>query len=195
MTLFKKLTASLLLFFLAVGCTQQQSQEKEMTKQEPSTDYTKAVAVIHPGQNQDVSGTVTFEKVNNGVRVQASLSGLQEGKHGFHIHQYGDCRASKDFSSAGGHYNPENVNHGAPSDSVRHVGDMGNIEANAEGEATLTYVDDVLTLNGPQSIIGHAVIVHQNEDTFVQPTGSAGPQIGCGVVGIANLNYSPTTQE
>ncbi len=35
--------------------------------------------------------------------------------HGIHIHEYGDL--SNGCSSAGGHYNPLMVNHGAPTNS------------------------------------------------------------------------------
>src|SRR5690606_23608426 len=104
--------------------------------------------------------TVTFTKVSDGVRVQARVEGLTPGPHGFHVHQFGDCSAP-DATSAGGHFNPSDHPHGAPDADERHAGDMGNIEANDQGVATLDYVDKVMKLDGPGSIIGHAVIVHE----------------------------------
>jgi Cu-Zn family superoxide dismutase len=69
---------------------------------------------------------------------------------------------------------------------MRHVGDMGNIEADESGNARLEYVDKTLSFEGDGSIIGRSVIVHQNEDDLkTQPTGNAGPRIACGVIGIA----------
>lgn len=151
-----------------------------------TTNYSKAVAVIHPTEGNKASGTVTFTESGDGVQVEAEIEGVDEGNHGFHIHQYGDCTAP-DGTSAGGHYNPEDNQHAGPDAENRHVGDMGNIEAGADGMATKSYVDSVITLNGPNSIIGHAVIVHAGEDDLKsQPTGDAGSRLGCGVIGIGN---------
>ncbi|HLR76966.1 MAG TPA: superoxide dismutase family protein [Balneolaceae bacterium] len=144
---------------------------------------TKAVAVVH-STDGNISGWVTFTKASDGVRVHAELKGLSEGEHGFHVHQYGDCRAD-DFSSAGGHYNPDNEKHGAPTDSIRHMGDMGNIST--DGTATMDYVDHVINID---QIIGRAIIVHKGEDDLTsQPSGDAGPRVACGVIGLANEDF------
>lgn len=183
MTLLKKLSVSLLLVFFAVGCAQQQSQEME---QESATNFTKAVAVVHPTEGNDATGTVTFEDIEEGIRVQGEFEGLGSGMHGFHIHQYGDCTAD-DGTSAGGHYNPTNNDHGAPDQDNRHVGDMGNLEANDDGTATVNYVDSKIELNGSNSILGRGIVIHGGEDDFEsQPSGAAGPRVGCGVIGVAN---------
>ncbi|MFH5830793.1 superoxide dismutase family protein [Halalkalibaculum sp. DA3122] len=176
--------------FVIAGCAQPQQQEsaEEETTTAPSTNFTKAVAVVHPTEGNEVSGTVTFEQTAEGVQVTAELSGLEEGRHGFHIHQYGDCTAS-DGTSAGGHYNPAGNDHGAPTQDDRHMGDMGNIVADSEGNATIDYTDSVIELNGPDSIIGRGIVVHGGEDDLEsQPSGAAGPRIGCGVIGIANTS-------
>lgn len=149
------------------------------------TPVTKAVALIAPLKGSGVQGIVTFEKVDKGVRVVADLSGLVPGKHGFHIHEFGDCTAD-DGSSAGGHFNPAGMPHSMPSSDKRHAGDMGNIEAGSDGKAHVDYVDAVMKLSGEQSIVGHAVIVHEKEDDLkTQPTGNAGGRIACGVIGVA----------
>ena len=171
--------------FIISGCARQQ-QSSDQQQQQPATDFTQAVAVVHPTEGNDVSGTVTFTKTGDSVEVSAELSGLEMGPHGFHIHQFGDCTAS-DGTSAGGHYNPTGNNHGDPTQDDRHMGDMGNITAGEEGVATLNYVDPMIKLNGPNSIIGRAIIVHQGQDDMSsQPSGAAGPRIGCGVIGLAN---------
>jgi Cu-Zn family superoxide dismutase len=145
----------------------------------------KAIAVIIPTKGNTVHGTVIFEQTENGVRVMAHLSGLKPGNHGFHIHEYGDI-SSDDGSSAGGHFNPTGMPHGSPTDAKRHEGDMGNIVADANGHAHLDYVDHVIKLTGPNSIIGRAIVVHEKEDDFkTQPTGNAGARVGYGVIGIA----------
>ncbi len=168
------------------GCAQQSGQETANQAEVnivSGTSIGPLVAVVHPTEGNNAAGTVIFEPADNGVRVRAEIEGLSEGKHGFHIHQYGDCTAS-DGSSAGGHYNPANKPHGAPDDAERHMGDMGNIEANAQGLATIDYVDDTIELN---SILGRAVVVHGGEDDLTsQPSGDAGPRLGCGVIGVAS---------
>jgi superoxide dismutase, Cu-Zn family len=146
---------------------------------------TKAICVLYATQGNTASGTITFTQAENGVKVVADLEGLTKGKHGFHIHEYGDC-SSPDGLSAGGHFNPEGKSHGAPMDMNRHMGDMGNVEADESGKAHLEYTDASLKLNGPESIIGRSVILHKSEDDLkTQPTGNAGARIACGVIGVA----------
>lgn len=149
------------------------------------TKNIKAVAVLHPTAGNEVSGEVRFSKAPKGIEISAEISGLSPGRHGFHIHQWGDCSAP-DGTSAGGHFNPFNTRHGAPGDKERHVGDLGNLDAGADGIAHFEMVDKVISLTGPNSIIGRAVIVHAGEDDLKsQPTGNAGARVACGVIGYA----------
>src|SRR3954462_15464853 len=150
-----------------------------------AVDPTKAIAVLHPTTGSNVAGTVTFTASGETVKVVADISGLTPGKHGFHIHEFGDC-SSPDGKSAGGHFNPGNHQHGAPDATDRHAGDLGNIEADATGKAHLEVTDTVMKLSGSDSILGHAVIVHEKADDLkTQPTGDAGGRLGCGVIGVA----------
>jgi len=166
-----------LILALAATCAAQEGHN--------AATVSRAVAVISPLKGSGVRGIVTFEAVGHGVRVVADLTGLAPGKHGFHIHEFGDC-SSEDGSSAGGHFNPMGMPHSMPTAEKRHAGDMGNIEADAEGKAHLDYVDAVMSLGGEHAIIGHAVIVHEKEDDLkTQPTGNAGGRLACGVIGIA----------
>lgn len=145
----------------------------------------KAIALLSPAKDKTVKGVVTFTQTDKGVKVYAHLEGLTPGKHGFHIHEFGDCTAA-DLTSAGGHFNPTQMSHGSPTDEMRHSGDLGNIVADEKGMAMLEWVDPVMQLSGPNSIIGHAVIVHAKEDDLkTQPTGNAGGREACGVIGIA----------
>jgi Cu-Zn family superoxide dismutase len=145
----------------------------------------QAIAVLHPTENSKVSGTVSFMQTASGVQVSAKISGLALGKHGFHIHQFGDCSAP-DGTSAGGHYNPDGHPHAGPYAKIRHMGDLGNLEAGPSGRAQYLRLDTYLTLEGPKSIIGRAVIVHAREDDLTsQPTGNAGGRMACGVIGIS----------
>jgi Cu-Zn family superoxide dismutase len=147
----------------------------------------QAVAVIHPTKGNKVYGIVRFAPTEGGVRVTADLHGLPPNStHGFHIHEYGDCSAP-DASSAGGHYNPEHHEHAGPKVEMRHAGDLGNIKADANGDAHLDLTVDNITVDGSKNpILGRAVIVHQKADDLKsQPTGDAGARIACGVIGLA----------
>jgi Cu-Zn family superoxide dismutase len=145
----------------------------------------KAICILYPTQGNNVSGTITFTQTDKGVKVVADVQGLSQGKHGFHIHEFGDC-SSPDGTSAGGHFNPDSKQHGAPMSMTRHMGDMGNLEADESGKAHLEYIDTVIKLTGPNSIIGKSIIVHKGEDDLKsQPAGNSGPRIACGVIGSA----------
>jgi len=161
------------------------AQEKEQKSSGPL----KAVAVLRPTEGNKASGMVTFTEVADGVRVDAHITGLTPGKHGFHVHEFGDCSSADGSaagaSAAGDHFNPAKNPHGAPDAGERHEGDMGNIEADASGAAKLNYVDHTLSLHdGAKSIIGRSVIVHEKADDLKsQPGGDAGGRIACGVIG------------
>ena len=144
-----------------------------------------AVAVMQGSEgNEDITGTVTFTEAEGGVEVMAEFQNVPEGMHGFHIHEFGDLSAP-DLTSAGGHYNPTDQPHACPPTEARHVGDMGNIEADADGNAKLTQTFDNLSLEGEHAIVGHAVILHGGEDDCEsQPTGDAGARLAGGVIGL-----------
>jgi len=148
---------------------------------------TKAVAILRPLQGSTVQGTVSFIQEGSGVRVIANLSGLAPGQHGIHIHEFGDCTAA-DGSSLGGHYNPGNTMHAGPEDKERHVGDLGNIEADKSGNAKYNRLDQQISLTGRNSIIGRSIVIKEKADDYkTQPGGAAGMRIACGVIGISSL--------
>ena len=141
-----------------------------------------AIATLSPTAGNNARGTVLFIRESGGVRVVADITGLTPGKHGFHIHEKGDCSAP-DATSAGGHFNPAHTQHGGPATTPRHAGDFGNITANEAGVAHFDTVDANLKLEGESSIIGRAVICHGKADDLTsQPAGNAGPRVACGVI-------------
>ncbi|HYY35331.1 MAG TPA: superoxide dismutase family protein [Candidatus Binatia bacterium] len=170
------------LVFLSVGIFGAHAQ----TSGEKSSKPLKAVAVLHPTAGNKVSGTVTFTEVADGVQVRAEISGLTSGNHGFHVHEFGDCSAA-DASSAGAHFNPTHEPHAGPDATQRHVGDMGNVQADASGKARLEYVDHQISLtNDERSAIGRSVVVHAKADDLKsQPAGDSGARVACGVIGRA----------
>ncbi|MCO6429788.1 MAG: superoxide dismutase family protein [Deltaproteobacteria bacterium] len=149
-----------------------------------STEVKEAIAILRPLKDSEAAGTVKFIPSGGKIRIQGSITGLTPGKHGFHVHEYGDC-SSPDGQSAGGHFAPFEQEHGAPKDRKRHVGDLGNIEAGPQGNATVSIEDEIIALQGAKSIVGRSLVVHSRaDDLTTQPAGSAGERIACGVIGI-----------
>jgi superoxide dismutase, Cu-Zn family len=142
----------------------------------------QAIALIEPTSSaSQVKGRVTFTKVTDGVRIVGHFEGLTPGDHGFHVHEFGDC--GHEGEAAGGHFNPTNRKHGAPSDEERHIGDFGNVTADAKGKAVYDRIDKVITLSGDNSIIGHSIVIHADRDDLkTQPSGASGKRIGCGII-------------
>jgi superoxide dismutase, Cu-Zn family len=148
-------------------------------------EVTKAVAQLEPKSASQVTGTVTFTKVGDEIQVVADIQNLKPGKHGFHIHEKGDCSAA-DAASAGAHFNPTQKHHGGPMTPDHHSGDLGNVEADASGKAHLDWKGK-LSLSGNDSIIGRSIVVHEKEDDLkTDPSGNSGARIACGVINAAD---------
>ena len=141
---------------------------------------------FQPKNNSNLSGTVTFTEENGEVTMTADISGLNEGMHAIHLHENGDCSA-EDGSSAGGHWNPTNEQHGEwGSADGYHKGDIGNFDVNAEGNGSVTFTTDQWCIgcdDANKNILGKAVIIHDGVDDYTsQPSGAAGNRIGCAVI-------------
>jgi len=151
----------------------------------------KAVAVLRGDSN--IHGTVTFEQAdgNSLTTISWDISGQDPNAlRGFHVHQFGDN--TNGCTSAGPHFNPFGKSHGAPRDTERHVGDLGNIETDAQGNSAGSAEDHQVKLIGPESVLGRTVVVHAGTDDLgrgdneeSKKTGNAGPRPACGVIGIA----------
>lgn len=152
-------------------------------------EVTKAICVVLPLgdlEKNKLAGKVVFTKVAGGIEINAELTGLTPGKHGFHVHEFGDCSMA-DGVCAGGHFNPDGQPHAGPEAAKRHAGDFGNLTADESGKATYKRVDKLIAFSGPRSIIGRSIIVHAApDDLTTQPSGNAGARIGCGVIGIGD---------
>ncbi|CAK9237346.1 unnamed protein product [Sphagnum troendelagicum] len=153
----------------------------------------KAVAVLVG--TAGVSGVVHFQQEGEGpTSVTGKVEGLKPGKHGFHVHALGDT--TNGCLSTGPHFNPKNLEHGAPEDSIRHAGDLGNVTAGEDGKicslvCLSQMLDGEVPLIGANSIIGRAVVVHADPDDLgkgghelSKSTGNAGGRLACGVIGF-----------
>ncbi|CAH0556024.1 unnamed protein product [Brassicogethes aeneus] len=154
-----------------------------------------AIALVQSEGEGSISGEVFFLQRHppaGPVYVRANITGLSEGRHGVHIHQAGDLREG--CVKLGPHFNPFLLQHGGPSDHIRHVGDMGNIEADSDGKAEFNYVDPLMSLSGgPRGIVGRAVVVTENPDDLGRGgtanslnTGDSGKPLACGIIAYVN---------
>jgi superoxide dismutase, Cu-Zn family len=146
-----------------------------------------ATATLESADDPKLSGTVTFTQLPDAVRVVVDVAGVKDaGPHGIHLHENGKCEhgpAGKHYSSAGGHFNPTGVPHACRESTTHHAGDFGNIEIQADGTGHLVVVTSMLSLEGPNSAIGKAVILHTGgDDCKTQPTGNSGGRLACGLV-------------
>ena len=177
---------SLIILLLSVGfvayCASTPEETPETIEEAlpPPQLVATALVDLFPTEGSEANGSATFEETNGTVKIVVEIRGLSPGKHGIHIHE-GDC-SSSDASSAGGHLNPGNIQHGAPDSPTHHAGDLGNIEADAEGNASFQMTVDFISLSeGPNSVAGKAVVVEADEDNF-EPSRSDGARLACGVI-------------
>lgn len=152
------------------------------TEPEPAMTATASIQ----GADGTDHGTVTLTQTRAGVLLNAELTGLPPGPHGFHFHETGQCEAP--FETAGGHYNPTNVMHGFMSESGPHVGDMANVHISDSGDVTLEMLNPYVSLEAESgnSVFdddGTALVIHAAaDDHMTDPSGDSGDRIACGIV-------------
>lgn len=132
--------------------------------------------------NTQTGGTAKFTQKGDEVVMKLDVTNLTPGIHAVHIHEKGDCSAA-DGTSTGGHWNPAKDDHGKWGAEHFHMGDIGNLTADQNGNAMLTFKTDKWCLgctDESKNIIGKGLIIHASADDFhTQPTGNAGGRVGC----------------
>ncbi|HEV2070152.1 MAG TPA: superoxide dismutase family protein [Acidimicrobiales bacterium] len=145
-------------------------------------------------------GTVTLTPEDGATRVEAEVSGIEPGFHGFHIHDVGRCEADAPdgpFTTATGHLVGEGGAHGT------HDGDLPSLYVATDGSASLAVTLDAFTVDELTADDGAAIMIHAGADNFANipdrytsseagsdpgpddmtnSTGDAGGRIACGVV-------------
>ena len=149
----------------------------------------KAVVVPIKTSTGDDAGKATFSETKKGkLEIKLALKNLPEGDHAVHIHQKPVCDPP-DFTTAGGHFNPDMKQHGTLNPMGHHNGDLGqNLTVGVEHTANVTITVDYLsvgtgspndiTANGGTSIMVHA----KADDMKTDPSGNSGNRIACGVI-------------
>ena len=148
----------------------------------PAFAVDKATALLKDADGKDV-GKVTLIAVPSGVLLAVDLTDMPPGDHGFHIHGIGKCVAPN-FKSAGGHFNPEEDQHGILNEAGPHAGDMPNIHVPASGKLKVEVLNQSVNLGmGLLAGNGTAIVIHEGADDYISnPAGDAGPRIACGVI-------------
>jgi superoxide dismutase, Cu-Zn family len=143
----------------------------------------RATAVLHDAVVRRV-GTVYFSETYAGLLVRGEVSDLGVGPHGIHLHSIGKCEAP--FTSAGGHYNPEQRAHGFNNQHGHHLGDLPNIVTPAAGKLDFEFVTPGVVLTGPFGMLdadGASIVVHATADDYLtDPAGNSGARLACGVI-------------
>ena len=149
-----------------------------------------ANATLEGRSGSKVTGVVSFSTRGDRLFVDARVSGLTPGEHGFHVHEVGDCSAA-DATSAKGHFNPAGKSHGHHGGAERHAGDMPNLSADAAGNASFAGELSLLTLgNDANGIVGRSVVIHADPDDYKsQPAGNSGKRVACGVIRVVAPAY------
>ncbi|RXG30444.1 Cu-Zn family superoxide dismutase [Leeuwenhoekiella palythoae] len=192
---FMKNYALLFSLALTLGFTSCKNENKDKeTDETMTTDATevqeeapvskKLTISLDSKSGSTATGNVVFTEEDGEVSMTAVFEGLEPGMHAIHIHENADCSAD-DGTSAGGHWNPTKEQHGKWGDAEGyHKGDIGNFEADDNGNGTITMATDEWCIDcedATKNIVGKGVIVHQGADDFTsQPSGAAGARVSCG---------------
>lgn len=176
-------TATLALVLLAASLAACRNTHQRSSTGALEGSGATARATILGKSGSQLYGEASFVETDAGVIVDLTVNAAPGGWHAVHVHEIGDCSAA-DGSSAGGHFNPEGVMHGAPDASEHHAGDLGNMWVDSDGRGRKVILMPELTVRpGSHSVVGRALIVHASADDLVtQPTGAAGGRIGCGEI-------------
>ena len=170
------------LFFLLFLLLPQKS-----TAQTPVVERSAEALIKGTQEGSEITGDVTLREEAGGLVVKVSLYNVPNpGKHGFHIHDKGSC--DEGGTAAGGHFNPKDAPHGFIIKNGlehAHAGDMGNILINEDGTGNFAiFLAGIDLGQGEMGVDGRAIILHEKEDDFGQPTGNAGGRIGCGIIKV-----------
>ena len=142
-----------------------------------------AVAVFN---TPTIKGEVVFSQDGKDTVIQATLTQLPPGMHGFHIHSAGDLRGEGCQGACDHYHVGPKQSHGGPPGmpGQRHTGDLGNVMGpvfEAQYRLKNIQVDDLL---------GRSMIIHEDPDDLGQgpfedsiTTGHSGKRIGCAIIG------------
>lgn len=150
-----------------------------------AAEQERARADIKNAQGNTV-GTASLRETKDGLLILVNANGLPEGLHAVHIHAVGKCEGPA-FTSAGGHFNPLNKQHGLKNPDGPHAGDLPDLYVNKDGVGRYEALMESVTLGaGVTSVLdadGSAIVIHATaDDNMTDPTGNSGDRIACGMI-------------
>ena len=175
--------------FTESSCPRTKAKECSCSRVKSITEgESTVIAQCDLQHSDDVNGSILLMQApGTPTLIKGTITGLKPGAHGFHIHEFGDM--SKGCETMGGHYNPDNVDHGDLKQG--HVGDLENVLADDEGVAKFTITAPRVDLIGERSVIGRGIVIHEDEDDLGKggdaeslKTGNAGERLACGVITV-----------
>ena len=144
-------------------------------------------AVDEDGVGERV-GQITVSESDHGLVFTPQLEGLDEGIHGFHLHQNGSCEPAKKngemtaAAAAGGHYDPDETGHHGTPWGDGHLGDLPALYVDDDGKATLPVLAPRPEMD---DLKGRALMIHAGGDNYSdqpKPLGGGGARVACGVI-------------
>jgi Cu-Zn family superoxide dismutase len=123
--------------------------------------------------------------VPTGLEVRVQAQGLAPGHYGAHLHAVGRCEGP-DFASAGPHWNPTSRHHGTLNPEGHHLGDLPNLDVDADGGGRVEFTIAGAEVAGAQGLFdadGAAIVIHAAPDDYrTDPSGNSGARIACAVL-------------
>lgn len=137
----------------------------------------------------DRSGTETgrahLTAGRDGVLFEVEVSGLTPRKWvALHVHETGTCDHAGGHETAGGHFNPDEKEHGFLGANGPHAGDLPNQYVGDDGVLRAQVYSTLVRLDDKErGIRGRALIVHAGSDDYrTDPAGGAGDRLACAVI-------------
>lgn len=133
-------------------------------------------------------GSVSLEATDHGLLLTPSLSDLEPGVYGFHVHQNASCEPAENddgemtaAQAAGGHYDPEETGTHQGPYGDGHLGDLPVLTVNEDGEANLPLLAPRLSM---EDMPGRALMIHEGGDTYSDEPhlGGGGARLACGSI-------------
>lgn len=143
-------------------------------KQNADDQNPKALAVIQAAEGQNVKGELTLTQDANGVKISGKLTGLQPGKHGIQIVAVSEVAAPAEQQAAAPAKEGDKAAPAAKEgdkaaaqtaaapeakEAATTVINLGNIEADGEGNAVVDITNAQISLSGESSIVGKAILI------------------------------------